>query len=553
MPNHNALWITTAALCAGTLGACTPDRPTAEGRVEQPPPDRAAVTATPEPTATAAAVPATESPGGPTQPPTPSASPTPGASRALDPAPPWLVGADEGQVVAVNPDGSGRTVLASPPLWDPQQDIVAGEGVSSAGWIAARTGMPNDWNTSTGWMSSRDTGPAQVGIAIWRLPGHEPVRVIPRFSEALQAAMGEIIEFETIYDERLTGPRWKFDPTYVALLLDDARLFWSPNGRYLAFAAALDGPSADVYLYDAQSDQIRRLTDGPNQAVVLGWSPDSRRVLHYESSSYRYSHGEIVGFPAEALWAAPVDGTASTRLGPTSLLAVRPAGWRSPDTVLLSGWSGGGPWNELWMLDIDTGARRVRQDLLHYHAAVHPRSGAIAVNADSLVDPAGGYLPGGLFVLSELAGELVEVGAGPAIISYGSPVEWVEQLGAFLTYQPYNFDNPVRPPFIFSPTGELLAGFPDEVSRPAVSPDGGWLAFAGDGVRVYDEAGQLRISLATPLAASPVWAADSAALYYLLRNDQSVELRVLALADERSELLHPDVGLEGLHLVSGDN
>lgn len=41
-------------------------------------------------------------------------------------------------------------------------------------------------------------------------------------------------------------------------------LQWSPNGRYLAFAAVLDADSSDLFVYDAQDGSLRRLTNGPD-------------------------------------------------------------------------------------------------------------------------------------------------------------------------------------------------------------------------------------------------------------------------------------------------
>lgn len=55
---------------------------------------------------------------------------------------------------------------------------------------------------------------------------------------------------------------------------------WSPDGRLLAFAAQIDGPSSDVYTYDVISGQLRRMTDGPTQVQYVDWSPDGRWIAH---------------------------------------------------------------------------------------------------------------------------------------------------------------------------------------------------------------------------------------------------------------------------------
>ena len=42
---------------------------------------------------------------------------------------------------------------------------------------------------------------------------------------------------------------------------------WQPGGgQLLAFIGAMNGPTADLYLYDFQSQAITQLTDGPSQA-----------------------------------------------------------------------------------------------------------------------------------------------------------------------------------------------------------------------------------------------------------------------------------------------
>jgi hypothetical protein len=49
----------------------------------------------------------------------------------------------------------------------------------------------------------------------------------------------------------------------------------------LAFIGAMNGPTADLYLYNTQTKEITQLTDGPSQAVLPVWSPDGQYVLHY--------------------------------------------------------------------------------------------------------------------------------------------------------------------------------------------------------------------------------------------------------------------------------
>lgn len=56
-------------------------------------------------------------------------------------------------------------------------------------------------------------------------------------------------------------------------------LAWSPDGRYLAFAGQMDGLSSDLYLYDTQSNTIRRLTNENQELQWISWSPDGSWII----------------------------------------------------------------------------------------------------------------------------------------------------------------------------------------------------------------------------------------------------------------------------------
>jgi hypothetical protein len=57
-------------------------------------------------------------------------------------------------------------------------------------------------------------------------------------------------------------------------------LQWSSNGRYLAFAGEMDGPSSDLYLYDIQAMHVTRLSYEPEEIEDIAWSPGANQI-HY--------------------------------------------------------------------------------------------------------------------------------------------------------------------------------------------------------------------------------------------------------------------------------
>ena len=51
----------------------------------------------------------------------------------------------------------------------------------------------------------------------------------------------------------------------------------------MAFAAQIDGPSSDIYIFDTESNSTRRLTDELENIWSIDWSPNGEKIL-YESS-----------------------------------------------------------------------------------------------------------------------------------------------------------------------------------------------------------------------------------------------------------------------------
>ena len=112
----------------------------------------------------------------------------------------------------------------------------------------------------------------------------------------------------------------------LAATASDA-LAWSPDGRYLAFAAAIDGASTDLYIYDLSTRALRRISDGPTETVTPVWSPDSTRVI-YGAARFDANGYYTIG----AIWVSSPATSAQTRLytpmAPSASEVI--VGWRSP-------------------------------------------------------------------------------------------------------------------------------------------------------------------------------------------------------------------------------
>ena len=95
-------------------------------------------------------------------------------------------------------------------------------------------------------------------------------------------------------DELIANPTSERAFTAYAIR-DYDNVAWQPGGRYLAFVGAMDGPTSDLYLYDTENGEIKRLTDGEVQAVFPTWSWDGEFILLYGVSWRGPFGGAILG------------------------------------------------------------------------------------------------------------------------------------------------------------------------------------------------------------------------------------------------------------------
>ena len=72
----------------------------------------------------------------------------------------------------------------------------------------------------------------------------------------------------------------EFKSNWSDMMIQQPR--WSPNGRYLAFVALLDATSSDLFVYDTQNGDLRRLTNGPDWVGPIEWSPDGTQIIVQE-------------------------------------------------------------------------------------------------------------------------------------------------------------------------------------------------------------------------------------------------------------------------------
>ena len=81
----------------------------------------------------------------------------------------------------------------------------------------------------------------------------------------------------------------ELDPNYPSFfysLVDQENVLWSPNGQFLAFVSAQEGPNSDLYLYDVNNDSVRKVSNENKSVHIMGWSPDSHLIVYAHVEDY---------------------------------------------------------------------------------------------------------------------------------------------------------------------------------------------------------------------------------------------------------------------------
>ena len=478
--------ITVGVLLLAVLAACgsaptTPPAPpanvptTAPVSVQQIPadtPQPATLLITVEPTAT----------------PQPTATPTaivPTAESSIADSGPQLIVPNADGLQAFSVDG---TLVQSFEQAHLALGRTLSEGIAPEGGRVAFIGGDNPMTPDR-----EGSGPLMLNLLDTRTGRLQPIT--PLFSPEMEQALQEA---------NITGDRDETVEAGIAVAENSPTLAWSPNGRYLAFIAAIDGPSSDVYSYDRETGQINRLTDGLNQAARLFWSPDSQWIIHEEVESF----GTGAGWNVKAVWAAAPDDSGNRKLYDTEWSGDEVfVDWVSPDMFLVYSWTPLGL-QDIRVVDLGTGeARHSGPDYPVQALAFDPTSQTQLVIADDYTAREND-MQGGLYLKS---------GAEyPKLVAPGNwyDVRWLPHARIFFA----KGESGVIGVALDGTTTE----YSGEEALPIDSPDGAWLLAWGDGnytspigLRLYTTDGELRRDITQDSVAFATWAPDSTGVFYV--------------------------------------
>lgn len=276
-------------------------------------------------------------------------------------------------------------------------------------------------------------------------------------------------------------------------------LDWSPDGRYLAFAGAIDRPYLDLYLYDIDKDVVRRLTDKLQKIEYVEWSPDGKWIW--------FENLEPEG-SAERIYFYALQPDNLEIQNPKAILNDRwiiNEGWISSNEYFLINTSEGccGEYN-LRYVNVETGQETVLWDTFATGYAIDPERLSLAVSAAPEADLQGSYIVdwvGNRRKISDSTWLLVfRGGVDSRYIGFdGEEVVAIAQDGSIKQIS--------EKPFY----------------SLSVSPDRTWFVLYDEfkhisGIDLYSENDQF-VKTITDQAAFPVaWLPDSTGLFYMANN-----------------------------------
>lgn len=273
---------------------------------------------------------------------------------------------------------------------------------------------------------------------------------------------------------------------------------WSPDGRYLAFVGAIEGPSTDVYAYDSELDLVKQLTDGPNQVGEFFWSPDSNWIIHEEVSDFH-------GWQVESIWAAsPTTNEVRWLFSPESRNSQRLLGWISDDRLITYEHSMYGEGN-LVLVSIQDGiGPSLFPGIFYEDLAFDPESGTIAFfpmvgapNTD--IDESGIYT----ISIYDTTPKRIEIDDNHIL-------GWFGDIGYFLSTATCSE----------TPGGHL--GFQPDGSIKCVrkvnsssSPNNEWEIIFDDGIYITNSLSEAKLIIAGKTYADVVWRKDSKGVFII--------------------------------------
>ncbi|MCD4700065.1 MAG: hypothetical protein K8R91_05795 [Phycisphaerae bacterium] len=313
-------------------------------------------------------------------------------------------------------------------------------------------------------LSREDPMGVDKELIIYHLPSRQVILRQPVFANWLRLKLAE---------QLTQDPIATYSGDLMATLKSCGAFRWSPDSRFLAFTAAIEGHSSDIYLFDTQTHQVTRMTDGPTEADIMAWSPDGQWLLHTAWQKGRIDMDSTPLRSIRSIWAISISSGDVIEIEEISWESEleRVIGWIDDDSVLVSSWSGMNSHvvegYSVRRLDL-TAAESEAVFLGPFeHIAFDPASHTIAFASGDYLDQYPGIHT---LALGEEIPQQIMAGRGLEI-------DWNSVSGLFRAVMWGENENEV---VYFDPAGSITTPHPlEEIGIPVISPDASLAVVAG--------------------------------------------------------------------------
>ena len=269
---------------------------------------------------------------------------------------------------------------------------------------------------------------------------------------------------------------------------------WSPNGRYLAFPAALEGDSSDLYIYDSGGGNIRRLTTGPDHVGPIWWSPDGSTIIMSEIS-------KDGGYPyVSSVWAVSLrDGDIKLLYSlddpyPQGLL-----GWLDNDRFITFGGTSLANALDLPAIDLRLVDKVTGKVTLLFNG------GVMMVSLDQAHETVVVLAWDGIYLISTSNPE-PELMKGIIHMPW-----WDDEVGLFVADEPCENDPTGRKAFDYK--GEWQCVHREMPEESLSSPVGKWQVILQDGF--WLKSNEQTVQVVTEIPTQIIWRLDSQGLFFI--------------------------------------
>lgn len=448
---------------------------------------------------------------------------------------PWLVYGDGagGLLALVNEDGSGRTPLTLT-VYDPASPFAIADESNCLVILSSEVylirphqgaayhlvGDPRNFGEdfSRLWevRFSGDTGAGFLASIRRQNPDSVPELVVHELPNGEIRLLSPLTQCPgNTVDCHLPVSDTTFPRDRVAGL---GQLSWSPDGRYLAYAAMQGNSSSDLFVYDSIHDLTRQMTGGPNDIGKIYWSPSGKWIVFEGVSAHE-----------ESLWAVAQDGSQVRRLytAPRYGAGQRIRGWLDEERFVSHNgyWEVEDAFSDLRLVNAASGQVRVLFDGDFDYVALDPIHSAIVLlpRAPYGSTPTwpgyGGY---GFHMMS----------VDDTALQYIGDLQgrWDPDLEMFTTDLPCGDAQDGVQAFDWRGVIECI-----QIQRfppTSPSPDGHWQVVIGDGIWLQTSLGEPVGQVSEDTPAQIIWRPDSQgfflvaghALNYVAVHDLSVEM-----------------------------